>query len=80
MTSMTMTRRCELAVVWSRSMASEAMLTAVSKPKVVSVPQTSLSMVLGTPTMLRPMSESIEAVRCVPLPPMHTSASRPRLR
>ena len=33
-TSTTRTRMCDSAVVWSRSMASVAMPTAVSKPKV----------------------------------------------
>ena len=42
------------AVVRSRSMASVAICTAVSKPKVTSVPARSLSMVLGTPTTLTP--------------------------
>ena len=45
-----MTRLWDSAVVCSRSMASVAMLTAVSKPKVKSVPLRSLSMVLGTAT------------------------------
>ena len=34
MTSTTMTRLCDSAVLWSRSIASVAMDTAVSKPKV----------------------------------------------
>ena len=33
-TSTTMTRLCDSAVVWSRSIASVAIVTAVSKPKV----------------------------------------------
>ena len=33
-TSHTMTRLCASAVVWSRSIASVAIVTAVSKPKV----------------------------------------------
>ena len=49
-TSTTMTRSWDSAVVWSRSMASVAICTAVSKPNVSSVPSMSLSMVLGTPT------------------------------
>src|SRR3989454_10682443 len=43
-----MTRLCDLAVECSRSMASMAICTAVSKPKVRSVPESSLSMFLGT--------------------------------
>ena len=38
------------AVVWSRSIASVAICTAVSKPKVMSVPPRSLSIVFGTPS------------------------------
>ncbi len=45
-----MMRLWDWAVVWSRSMASEANDTAVSKPKQLVVPTMSLSMVLGTPT------------------------------
>jgi len=33
-TSTTITRLCDSAVVWSRSIASVAIVTAVSKPKV----------------------------------------------
>src|SRR5215213_4001481 len=44
--STTSARWCDSAVVCSRSMASMAMLTAVSKPKVKSVPERSLSIVL----------------------------------
>ena len=50
MTSTTITRWCDSAVVFSRSIASVATPTAVSKPKVRSVAEMSLSMVLGTPT------------------------------
>ena len=39
-----------------RSIASVAIITAVSKPKVWSVPLMSLSMVLGTPTLGTPFS------------------------
>ena len=49
--SMTMIRRCDSAVVRSRSTASMTMLMAVSKPNVKSVADRSLSMVLGTPTI-----------------------------
>ena len=34
MTSTTITRSCDSAVVWRRSMASDAICTAVQKPKV----------------------------------------------
>ena len=50
MTSTTITRSWLSAVVWSRSMASVAICTAVWKPNVTSVPSMSLSIVLGTPT------------------------------
>ena len=56
MTSTTITRWWDSAVVWSRSMASTAICTAVSKPKVSSVPDRSLSMVFGTPTTFTPSS------------------------
>ena len=46
-TSTTSTRWCDSAVVCRRSIASVAMLTAVSKPKVKSVPDRSLSIVFG---------------------------------
>ena len=55
-TSTTRTRWWDSAVVCSRSMASVAMFTAVSKPKVKSVASRSLSMVLGTPTTRTPSS------------------------
>ena len=48
-TSTIITRLCDSAVVCSRSMASVAICTAVSKPKVMSVPARSLSIVFGTP-------------------------------
>ncbi len=54
MTSQTIRRWWLVAVVCSRSMASVAMLTAVSKPKETSVPNTSLSMVLGRVITLSP--------------------------
>ena len=49
-----MMRRCASAVVCSRSMASVANATAVSKPKQLVVPTMSLSIVLGTPTIGMP--------------------------
>ena len=42
---------CASAVVCSRSIASVANATAVSKPKQLVVPTMSLSIVFGTPTM-----------------------------
>ena len=78
-TSTTRTRWCDSAVVCSRSIASVAMLTAVSKPNVKSVPDRSLSIVLGTPTTLTPRSASLVATPRVSSPPMATSASTPSL-
>ena len=77
-TSQTMTRLCASAVEWSRSMASVAICTAVSKPKVRSVPERSLSMVLGTPTTFTPIEESLVATPSVSSPPIATTA--PTLR
>ena len=76
-TSITITRLCELAVECNRSMASVAILTAESKPKEKSVPQISLSMVLGTETIFKPMAANLAAVFCVPLPPIQTIQSSP---
>ena len=58
-------------------MASVAILTAESNPKEISVPQISLSIVLGTETILSPIAASLAAVFCVPLPPMQTTQSSP---
>ena len=69
------TRPWDAAVVWMQSMASVAMSTALWKPKVMSVPQRSLSMVLGRVTMFRPCSRSRFAVLWVPLPPRITRQS-----
>ena len=74
-TSITITRLCELAVECNRSMASVATLTAESNPKVVSVPHTSLSIVLGIETTLIPNPIILAAVSIVPLPPIHTTQS-----
>src|SRR6185437_2909568 len=74
-TSHTMTRLWASAVVCSRSMASVAMLTAVSNPKQTSVPFRSLSMVLGTPTPGTPAWMSALVTDCVSSPPMAMSAS-----
>ena len=57
--STTMTRSWLSAVVCSLSIASVAVLTAVSKPKVTWVPTTSLSMVLGTPTTGSPFFQQV---------------------
>jgi hypothetical protein len=77
MTSTTMTRWCEAAVVWTRSRASVATATADWKPKVMSEPQRSLSIVLGTPMQLMPRSANGFAADIVPSPPTTMSASRP---
>ena len=76
MTSTRITRLWASAVVVRRSMASVAICTAVSKPKVKSVAAMSLSMVLGTPTTGKPSSARRRAVRSVPSPPMTTTTSR----
>ena len=72
-----MIRLCDSAVVARRSSASVAIETAVSKPKVMSVPAMSLSIVFGTPITWRPSSWSASAVRSVPSPPITTTASIP---
>ena len=74
-TSSTMTRSWLSAVVCSLSIASSAVLTAVSKPKLVIVPATSLSMVLGTPTIFIPRSQSCCEMASDPSPPIEISAS-----
>ena len=56
------------------------MLTAVSKPNVVIVPLTSLSIVFGTPTMFMPLSQRRLPMESEPSPPMVMIASIPRLR
>ena len=61
MTSTTMARSWDSAVVCRRSMASTHTCTAVSKPKVSSVADRSLSMVFGTPTTATPSPASREA-------------------
>ena len=77
MTSITITLLWELAVECNRSIASVAILTAESKPKEISVPQISLSMVLGTETIFTPMAANLAAVFCVPFPPIQTTQSNP---
>jgi hypothetical protein len=54
MTSTRKARRCEDAVTFSRSIASSAMLSAVSTPMVTSEPIRSLSMVEATPMVGKP--------------------------
>jgi len=73
--STTITRPWLSAVVCSRSITSVAMSQAVLKPKVTSVPQMSLSMVLGRPITFSPSSDSSFAVLWVPLPPSATRQS-----
>ena len=75
MTSARMIRWWLWAVLWSRSMASVAMVSEVANPIVASVSTTSLSMVLGSITMLSPALTSRRLFLAVPLPPMHTRAS-----
>ena len=78
MTSTTMTRLCDSAVVCSRSMASVAICTAVWKPNVKSVAARSLSIVLGTPTTGMPSSASRRATPSVSSPPIGMRTSIPR--
>ena len=65
------------AVVTNLSKLSVAICTAVLKPKVKSVEDTSLSMVLGTPTIFNPFSKSFCEIRCEPSPPILITASTP---
>jgi len=67
-------------VVCSLSIASSAVFTAVSKPNVVIVPLTSLSIVFGTQTILMPRSQSWLAMLIDPSPPIEMSESMPSLR
>src|SRR5918997_805536 len=71
-TSTTITRLCDSAVVCSRSIASVAICTAVWKPNVKSVPARSLSIVFGTPTTFTPSSPSRRATPRVSPPPVRT--------
>jgi hypothetical protein len=78
MISTTMMRRWLSAVLWRRSIASVAMLVAVSKPKQTSVPAMSLSMVFGKVMTLMPVFwVSWRAFFCVPPPPRQTRQSSP---
>ncbi len=74
-TSTSITRWCDWAVVCSWSMARLAVFRAESNPKVMSVSIMSLSMVLGTPTILAPFLASPPAMDMVPSPPTQISAS-----
>ena len=78
-TSSTSTRSWLSAVVCSLSIASIAVFTAVSKPKVVTVPLTSLSIVLGTPTIFIPFSHNCCAIAREPSPPIAIMAPMPSL-
>ena len=80
MTSTMNTRLWEAAVVWMQSMTSVARPMADWKPKVVSVPHRSLSMVLGRPMTFSPSSLRRLAVFWLPLPPSTTSPSSRRRR
>src|SRR5439155_20690818 len=62
MTSTTMMRWCDSAVVWILSTASVAVASAVSNPNVTSVAERSLSMVFGTPTSFIPRCNFLRAV------------------
>src|SRR5680860_1270829 len=76
MTSTKNSRPWLAAVSRMRSIDSRAVLTAVSKPMVKSVPYRSLSMVPGSPTTARlPSRESSSAPRMEPSPPITTSPS-----
>jgi hypothetical protein len=81
MTSTIITRLWLSAVVWSRSMASVAIWTAVSNPNVMSVPPRSLSIVFGTPTTGRPCSACRRAAApSVSSPPIAIRPSRLSMR
>ena len=61
-------------------MASIAVFTAVSKPNVVTVPLTSLSIVFGTPMIFIPFWHNCSAIASEPSPPMEMTASMPIFR
>ncbi len=79
MVSTTITRWCDSALVCILSIASTALATALSKPKVTSVSMRSLSMVFGTPTKGIPFLHKRLAMERLPSPPIHTNASRSHL-
>ena len=70
-----MTRPCDVAVEKSRSMHSEAKLTAVSKPNVDVVLSRSLSIVLGTPMTRSPAWYRWLPIVSDPSPPIVIRAS-----
>lgn len=75
-TSTTITRSCDWAVECRRSSASVTTCTAVSNPKVRSVPTMSLSIVLGTPTTGSPSRAcTSRVISIVCSPPMAITAS-----
>ena len=76
-TSTSITRWCDSAVLCSRSIASVATWSAVSCPNVTSVQSMSLSMVFGTPTTGTFSSDSQCAAVSVPSPPIGISTSMP---
>ena len=80
MISITKTRPWLLAVVWMSSMHLVAISTALVKPKVMSVPHVSLSMVLGSAITFRPSCAKRLAVLVEPLPPSMNRQSRPSSR
>src|ERR1035437_3682380 len=71
-------RSCDEAVTFRRSMASSAILRAVSTPIVMSEPGRSLSIVEATPTTGNPAFASMFAPICEPFPPITTSPATPR--
>ena len=79
-TSTIITRLWLSAVVCSRSIASVAICTAVSKPNVMSVPPRSLSIVFGTPSTGSPCSLCSSAAAGVSSPPIAISPSRLSVR
>ena len=76
MISVRMIRWWLCAVLWTRSMASVAISVAVAKPKLVSVPQMSLSIVLGMVITFSPAFCSRIAFLALPPPPITISPSR----
>ena len=77
MTSVRMIRWWLCAVLWTRSIASVAISVAVAKPKLVSVPQMSLSIVLGRVRTFRPAACRRRAFFAVPPPPITIRPSSP---
>ena len=77
MTSVRMIRWWLCAVLCVRSIASVAISVAVAKPKLVSVPQMSLSIVLGIVSTVRPASCRRSAFFAEPPPPITMTPSMP---